>query len=268
MYVTISDAVYWYEWNGNGEPVVLLHGFTGSSRTWDSLITDWLPDFKTIAIDLPGHGKTVSQPKDMEAVCSDLVSLLDQLQLDKVHLIGYSMGGRTALSMAMLYPDRVMSLTLESASPGLNDEQQRSSRRHQDEKLASWIKTNGINTFVDYWEGLPLFRTQKTMPKDVQQRIRNERLQQSAEGLAQSLMTMGTGVQPSWWGGLSSLRLPVLLLVGEEDAKFITINRAMEAYIPASDLHVVENAGHAIHVEQPNIFGKIVKGFLQSINKH
>lgn len=178
------------------------------------------------------------------------------MEVEKVHLVGYSLGGRTALSFAMLHPERVVSLTLESASPGLDDEDQRLGRRHRDEKLASWIKANGIHAFVNYWEELPLFSTQATLPEDVQQRIRSERLSQTAEGVAQSLLTMGTGVQPSWWGNLSSLHLPVLLLAGEQDAKFIAINRAMDEHLPVSHLHIVENAGHAIHVEQPNILVK------------
>ncbi|RYG74520.1 2-succinyl-6-hydroxy-2,4-cyclohexadiene-1-carboxylate synthase [Lentibacillus lipolyticus] len=261
MYIAVNDRIYWCNISGEGEPVVLLHGFTGTCDTWEPVIHNWLKNYRTIAIDLPGHGNTASHPNNMKAFCHDLANILDHLQLDQVHLIGYSLGGRTALSFAMLHSERVATLTLESSSPGLDGEEQRLDRQSRDEKLASWIRANGTQAFVDYWEKLPLFRTQQSLPESVQQRIRKERLAQSAEGLAQSLVTMGTGVQPSWWGKLITLDLPVLLLTGEKDAKFLAINREMDERLPISDLYVVKDAGHAIHVEQPHIFGKIVNEF-------
>ncbi|GAA0428513.1 2-succinyl-6-hydroxy-2,4-cyclohexadiene-1-carboxy late synthase [Lentibacillus halophilus] len=266
MYVRVNDAAYWCHIRGNGEPVLLLHGFTGTSRTWDAVITDWLPDYQTIAVDLPGHGKTTAHPTSMEACCHDLANILDHLQWTTVHVIGYSMGGRTALSFAMLHPERVRSLTLESASPGLDDANERHNRRCRDDALASWITTRGIRAFADYWASLPMFDTQKSLPQTVQQSIREERLEQSATGLAQSLVTMGTGMQPSWWHRLTSLHVPVQLLAGENDAKFCTILRAMDDDMSQSHFFVVSHAGHAIHVEQTDKFGKIVRAFLQSMN--
>lgn len=62
MHITVDDAVYWCSLSGDGEPVVLLHGFTGTSGTWNSVVPDWLPSFRTIAIDLPGHGKQLVIP--------------------------------------------------------------------------------------------------------------------------------------------------------------------------------------------------------------
>src|SRR5690625_7287500 len=117
MYYTVKDATYWYEVYGEGEPVVLLHGFTGSTATWSECISNWKEQFQIIVVDLPGHGKTKTQsPRTMEACCADLNLLFTSFQLDSVHLVGYSMGGRTALSFAMLYPEWIASLTLESAS--------------------------------------------------------------------------------------------------------------------------------------------------------
>src|SRR5690625_2337524 len=96
MYYTVKDATYWYEVYGEGEPVVLLHGFTGSTATWSECISNWKEQFQIIVVDLPGHGKTKTQsPRTMEACCADLNQLFTSLQLDSVHLAGYSMGGRT-----------------------------------------------------------------------------------------------------------------------------------------------------------------------------
>jgi len=266
VYLTINETMYWYELNGKGEPVVLLHGFTGTGETWKGIVSEWMHDFQTLTIDLPGHGRTnTSNPKSMECFCRDLAALLDDLHLEQVHLIGYSMGGRTALSFAFLYPERVSSLTLESASPGLADGYQRENRRRQDKKLADFIESGGIKAFVDYWENIPLFESQKQLPGSVRERIRHERLFHSKEGLAESLRYMGTGSQPSWREELPNLSIPILLLAGEYDKKFIEINQMMEKLLPSVELTIVKNAGHAIHVEQPSIFGKIVIGFLQSV---
>ncbi|MFB4169252.1 2-succinyl-6-hydroxy-2,4-cyclohexadiene-1-carboxylate synthase [Virgibacillus sp. JSM 102003] len=267
VYFKVYDASYWYEIDGEGEDtVVLLHGFTGTSATWTTFIKDWQDYYQIITIDLPGHGKTtLDTPRTMEECCSDIVHLFDHLKLEKVHLAGYSMGGRTALSIAMLYPARINSLTLESASPGLNSDNEREIRVNHDEKLAGRIEQSGIKSFVEFWENIPLFKTQKSLPIDVQNQIRDERLEQSAEGLAYSLRYMGTGKQPSWWDQLQGITIPVLLLAGEYDQKFIDINKSMSERISSSKLVIVENAGHAIHVEQPGIFGKIVNEFYNSI---
>jgi len=268
VYFKINGTVYWYELNGEGEPVVLLHGFTGTSGTWTTIVTEWLGGFQTLTIDLPGHGRTKPGPaKTMRDVCRDLAGLLDKLQWEKVHFIGYSMGGRTALSFALVFPERVKSLTLESASPGLANEEERYKRRQQDEKLAQRIESDGIEAFVDFWEDIPLFESQKQLPAAVRKKIRTERLSQSPEGLAQSLRFMGTGSQPSWKEDLPGLDVPVMLLSGEHDTKFIGINETMENLMPAAEHTTVKGAGHAIHVEQPATFGKIVTGFLKSVGK-
>ncbi|WP_407058284.1 2-succinyl-6-hydroxy-2,4-cyclohexadiene-1-carboxylate synthase [Tigheibacillus jepli] len=225
----------------------------------------WQADYQMIVVDLPGHGKTKTPPKDMEACCSDLHALFHYLKLDSFHLAGYSMGGRTALSYAMQYPKDLHSLILESASPGLADKQEQAKRRDQDEKLASWLEKEGLVPFVDYWENMPLFQTQRRLPKEKQRTIRNERLNQQVEGLSNSLKHMGTGKQPNWWPHLFKVKIPVLLLAGELDEKFIAINKRMAKQLPKAKLEIIKQAGHAIHVEQSEVFGKIVHGFIQSI---
>lgn len=263
MYYTIDDATYWYEVHGKGEPVVLLHGFTGSTSTWSAFIANWKEHFQLITIDLPGHGKTTTQsPRTMEACCRDLKNLFQHLNLSQIHLLGYSMGGRTALSFAMFYPEWIASLTLESASPGIASKDERMKRVQHDEKLAQRIEQAGVVAFVDFWENIPLFDTQKRLTPTVQQAMRRERIEQSEVGLSQSLRFMGTGKQPSWWEQLKSFPKPVLLLVGTADKKFMQINEMMEKRLQTSELTAIEKSGHAIHVEEPEIFGKLVTEFI------
>jgi len=259
----INDAMYAYEIYGQGTPLVMLHGFTGSMKTWHPFINCWEDSFQLFLIDLPGHGKTrVNTPRSMEQCSKELKALFEHLNLSSIHLLGYSMGGRTALSFAMYYPEMVETLVLESASPGLKSVGERLKRIEKDDQLAKRIESEGLTSFVNYWESIPLFKTQKNLSKDAQQVIRNERLWQSSEGLAESLRTMGTGSQPSWWNQLTELKCPVLLLTGKLDEKFILINQQMTKLLPRSEFQIISNAGHAIHVEQPEIIGKIVKEFI------
>ncbi|GAB3800612.1 2-succinyl-6-hydroxy-2,4-cyclohexadiene-1-carboxylate synthase [Virgibacillus kimchii] len=263
MYQSIGSNTYWYEIHGTGEPLVMLHGFTGSGETWADFITEEKKDFQIITVDLPGHGKTdAPHITSMEEACRDLDQLFSRLKLGSFHLLGYSMGGRTALSYVMLYQDRVKSLILESASPGLASEKERIDRQARDEKLAVRIESEGIDQFVDFWENIPLFHSQKRLPANKKGAIRKERLAQSKTGLAASLRSMGTGSQPSWWDQLTEFKIPVFLLAGALDEKFTSINKRMHKRMPHSRLNIIEDAGHAIHVEQPEVFGKIIKEFI------
>ena len=269
MRFSVGDASYSYEVFGEGMPVVLLHGFTGSISTWSTFVSKWKNSFQLIVIDLPGHGKTRTKtPRTMESCCNDLAKLFEDLQLSKFHLIGYSMGGRTALSFAMLYPEWISSLILESTSPGIQSHGERIKRVENDEKLAQRIEAEGIPAFIKFWESIPLFASQRNIPIDVQQEVQKERLAQSKEGLAASLRWMGTGKQPSWWLELTKFTGPVLLIVGALDKKFVKINEQMEKCFPLVDLVEIENAGHAIHVEEPEKFGKLVVEFILKIHRN
>ena len=263
LYHTIGQATYWYEVDGEGTPIVMLHGFTGSTKTWQHVKSAFGSGYQIIAIDLPGHGKTqASHVRTMEMCCTDLHALFQFLGLEKIHLVGYSMGGRTALSYALNYPAMIQSLILESASPGIADESERRLRMEADEKLAERIERDGVQAFVDYWQDIPLFVSQKSLPSKVQEDIRRERLSQTTEGLAQSLRAMGTGAQEPWWSHLESFECPVKLIVGELDPKFIAMNKKMQKHLKSSKMNICDNAGHAVHVEKPEIFGKLVRKFI------
>lgn len=263
MLFTIEDGTYAYDVVGTGPPIVLLHGFTGTRHTWQSLVEVLRDTHQVITVDLPGHGQTKTcTERSMKQCCNDLQHLITHLGLSEVHLLGYSLGGRTALSFAIYYPEMVTSLILESASPGLEKPKDQEARQKHDHQLAKRLETEGIDAFVNYWEKIPLFETQQTLPQVIKQQIRHERRSQSAHQLACSLRAMGTGAQPSWWKKINDLKMPILLLVGALDAKFVAINHLMAKRMDTSHIHEVENSGHAIHVEQPDKFGKIVKRFL------
>ncbi|MFT9487869.1 2-succinyl-6-hydroxy-2,4-cyclohexadiene-1-carboxylate synthase [Tepidibacillus infernus] len=266
MRIEVNQIYYHVKVVGQGPTLMLLHGFTGSMENWEPLIQALSPFYQLVLVDILGHGQSdsPSDPNhyDIEQISDDLHQLLNQLNVEKTHLLGYSMGGRLALTFAIKYPDRVFSLILESASPGIDSKEEREERRNKDRILADFIEEKGIEAFVDYWGNIPLFSTQKQLPKEVQQRIRFNRLKNNPLGLANSLRGMGTGQQPSWWDHLSQFELPVLIITGEKDEKFCRIGQQMANRLRDSKHIIVEHAGHTVHLEQPAQYINILKNHL------
>lgn len=247
-------------------PLVLLHGFTGSSENWRSHIATFGQRYKLVMIDLLGHGGSDSPEQPlryrMEYCLDDLAEVFDQLQLKRANLLGYSMGGRMALSFAIAHPERVNQLILESASPGLADPVEREARAANDEVLAIRIEREGLEAFVNYWERSPLFASQAHLAEPARAGLRAQRLRNNPKGLANSLRGLGTGAQPSLWGRLTELRIPMLLIAGALDQKFAATARAMADSIPTATIVIVPEAGHTVHLEQPAEFGRVVLEFL------
>jgi 2-succinyl-6-hydroxy-2,4-cyclohexadiene-1-carboxylate synthase len=255
------------EEQGDGAPLLLLHGFMGSTEAWVARARVFAASgLRTIAVDLIGHGQS-DAPADparygMERCVADLIEVLDQLRLPRAAVLGYSMGGRVALHLASAVPERVSALVLESASPGLADPLDRERRIASDEALAAGLMRDGLAAFVDRWERQPLFASQQSLPPDERDRLRAQRLHQRPLGLANSLRGCGTGRQPSLWDRLSAVTMPTLVLVGALDEKFRTIGQLMVDALPRARLVVVPGAGHTVHLERPRLFDDLVLGFL------
>lgn len=247
-------------------PLLLLHGFTGSSANWDHLLPMFGARYSVIGVDILGHGRSTSPPDPnrytMAQVAADLIALLDRWQIEQTALLGYSMGGRLALYLACHYPARFSQLILESSSPGLATAAERAARRQSDEALADWIEAHGIEALVDRWEKLPLWASQQQLAEAVRERLRQQRRQNNSVGLANSLRGMGTGAQPSLWEKLPELALPTLLIAGELDSKFVAINEQMVGLLPNGRLHLIPQAGHTTHLERPLEFATAVTNFL------
>lgn len=250
---------------GDGFPLMALHGFTGSAATWRPFAASW-PRHRIIAVDLIGHGAS-DAPADesrytMAHCTADLAALLDALDVERAALLGYSMGGRVALQFALAAPERIAALVLESASPGIDDAGDRTTRVAADRALADGIERDGIKVFVDRWEALPMWATQAALPEPVRQRLRAQRLHNSTAGLANSLRGMGAGAQEPVLNRLGELRMPVLLIAGEEDAKYRQLAHDMRERIRDAHINIAEGAGHAAHLERPAAFAPLVKEFL------
>ena len=267
MRLEVNGVCYHVEMQGCGPTVLFLHGFTGSGETWAPHVES-LGAFTTLRIDFLGHGRS-DAPGDarrygMEACIGDILSLLDCLRIQRFAVAGYSMGGRVAMRVALQAPERVWALILESASPGIAEAAERQVRAGQDSVLAQRIRNEGVTAFVDHWQSIPLFSTQSRLPEPTRQGLRTQRLQHTAEGLANSLQGLGAGMQEPVLHALPNLQLPVLLLAGELDTKYCGLANEMAVALPRSRMRVVAGAGHAVHLEQPAAFDEALAAFLQA----
>jgi|CXWL01.1.fsa_nt_gi 2-succinyl-5-enolpyruvyl-6-hydroxy-3-cyclohexene-1-carboxylate synthase len=253
---------------GRSAPLVLLHGFTGHVAGLAEFRSH-LDGLETIAFDLPGHGEA---PAGTELTFADAVeevlAELDRRGLDRVHLLGYSLGGRVALAAAVAAPERFASLTLIGASPGIPDDapEERAARRASDGELASALEKDGLAAFVDRWMAQPLFATQARLGHRALRAARQARLEGAAGRLAATLRALSRGAQPSYWNALAGLNVPVLLVAGSEDAAHAAYAREMAARLPNARLEIVPGASHAPQVEAPEQVARWVREWVGGVD--
>ncbi len=261
-----------YDLNHHADkPLILfLHGFMGNSHEFEPAIQLLGNDFSYLTLDLPGHGKTQVFGGDscysMVNTAQGIIQLLDRLNITQCFVVGYSMGGRLALYLTLHFPGRFTKVVLESASPGLATEKQRLERMQKDEQIARKLSrtTNqgDFMTFLSHWYAQPIFGDIKSHPQF--NYMISDRLENNPAELAKSLRIMGTGKQPSLWSKISENQIPLLLLAGEYDQKFIDINSQMLQLCPSCQFKMINNAGHNIHLENTLSFVEAVNHFLNS----
>jgi 2-succinyl-6-hydroxy-2,4-cyclohexadiene-1-carboxylate synthase len=254
------------EVDGSGPPLVLLHGFTGSARSWGEFGKRLAASRTVVAVDIIGHGQS-DKPADvaayrMERAARNAVEAVERLGFQAAPWLGYSMGGRLALYIAVAHQERVERLVLIGASAGLAGAEARRARVASDEALAERIEHGGIEAFVDEWERLPLWASQARLPAGVRESIRAGRLANDPRGLAGSLRGMGTGAQPALHDRLATVEIPALLLAGEADERYVAIGHELAAALPGGRFEAIPEAGHAAHLENPRACAKAVERFL------
>lgn len=262
--VTVARGVDLHvERTGSGPPVILLHGFTGDATTMRGLAQRLESDAEVIVGDLVGHGRSCSpvdeEDYSVDAMAAQVAAIGEKSLSLPFHLVGYSMGGRVALTLACRRPELLRSLTLIGASAGLADESERADRRTSDNRLAESIEIDGLETFVDRWMAMPLFSTQSRLGDDFLVAARSQRLRNSAAGLIRSLRAAGTGSMVPLHDDLPRCSVPTVFVVGAEDRKFTGIAAELAALMPTAEVAVIEGAGHAVHLEQPDEVAAVVR---------
>ena len=257
---------YFLNHNAHKPIILLLHGFMGNIYEFDQVIKLLFDDFSYLIIDLPGHGKTQVLDDEyytMPSTAAAIIQLLDQLKIDQCYLIGYSLGGRLALYLTLHFPSRFIKVILESASPGLATEMARLARIKSDaqiaRKLTRMINKDDFYHFLNNWYEQRIFGKIKNHPQ--YQRMIASRLTNYPPNLVKSLQFMGTGSQPCLWELLTENTIPLLLLVGEEDQKFIDINIAITEKCQVAKLQIIHDVGHNIHLENTLAFVQNIQDF-------
>lgn len=240
-----------------GVPVVVLHGFTGSAQAMDPLSERLAARLtaRMICPDLVGHGRS-DAPADLdcyriESIAEQVTGLADALGCETFHLVGYSMGGRVALTLGCTASRRLRSLTLIGASAGIADPAERRRRAEADEARAECLAAD-LEAFVDSWMADPLFAGQAALGEAHLRAARAQRLESNPEGLARCLTACGTAAMEPLHERLGGCDTPTRLLVGAHDHKFCAIADELAARLPRSGVVRIDGAGHAAHLEQPD----------------
>lgn len=253
---------------GEGEPLLLLHGFTGRGTAWGGHVAAFAERFRVIVVDLPGHGRSgIGEPWRMtvEQAADDLDTILSRLGAVPAHVLGYSLGARIALQLAVTHPDDVARLVLESPSAGLATAAKRVARRAADEALAGRLERDGIEAFVDEWERQPIFASHADLPARTRAQQRAIRLSNSPAGLAASLRGAGQGSMEPLHGRLQAVEAATLVIAGALDEGGLPRAEQVARGIPGARLAVVDAAGHTPHDERPAPFRRLALEFLQEV---
>jgi 2-succinyl-6-hydroxy-2,4-cyclohexadiene-1-carboxylate synthase len=246
-----ADALA-YTTRGRGERVVLVHGFTQTAHSWDRIARRLARRYEVVTVDAPGHGDSGPMRADLPAAAR----LLGDAG-GPADYVGYSMGGRLCLHLAVARPELVRRLVLVSTTAGIENPAERDTRRQSDEELAASIERDGVDAFLERWLALPLFAT---LPRDAA--TLDDRRRNTVAGLASSLRLAGAGSQEPLWEQLRELTMPVLVVAGARDDRYVAIGRRMAELIARATFEVIEGAGHAVHLEQPDLFASVLEAWL------
>jgi 2-succinyl-6-hydroxy-2,4-cyclohexadiene-1-carboxylate synthase len=236
------------------DSVVLLHGFSGTQRAWDGVIE--LLDrerYRPLALDLPGHGEASDARRPI--TFAGCVNAVLAAAPESFTLCGYSLGGRVALHVALAAPERVSGLVLVSSSAGIQDPHERAARREADSRLAQDLEEEPFEQFIERWRTQPLFASE---PPAVSQFARADQRRNSPPALAAVLRGLGAGTMEPLWERLGELRMPVTVIVGERDTKYVSIGRRMVEQLPDAQLCVVDG-GHGLALENPGMIAQMLE---------
>jgi len=271
-----TGSLLHYETYGDSwrPPLVFLHGFMGDASDWDVVISPLSGEYYCVALDLPGHGRSLhvkgrgdhpaqcySLPETAEAV----MAVVERECSAPATLIGYSMGGRVGLYLAARFPAACARLVVESATPGIADPKERSRRLERDERRARQLREGGLTDFLNGWYRQPIFETVSESPTRLASLIR-KRSGNDPLVLADVLTGMSVGRQEPLWNELPPFDIPVLLLAGERDEKYVKIIRDMGEALPRAAVEIIPGCGHTVHLEDPAEFALRLDRFIRRPN--
>ena len=239
----------------NSTPLLFIHGFTGSSKSWRYIRNNI--DYPSLAVDIPGHGNSTFNNLNDDYYFKDFtnelyLSLLD-LNIKKIHLCGYSMGARLSLAFASKHPSMISTLILESGTLGLSEIEEKEDRKSKDLNLSTRIKEN-LHEFVKDWESLSLFEHQLSRNENEYTTQNEIRLNHDKLQLSKSLEIFSIGNMPYLLNSYTKLLFPIIIVNGKDDRKFIKEGRIMLNANKNSKQYIINNSGHNVHLENPSLY--------------
>ena len=245
---------------GSGPPIVALHGFTLTGAQFATLAEHM--DRKILAPDLPGHGSTSIAPVDLPHTM-DALALWLSGEDPPLPVLGYSMGGRIALALALDRPDVVERVVVVSAGPGIDDSYSRAMRIAEDSELAERIRRGGMQRFLDEWLSAPVTST-AAVDESTRRADRATREENSPAGLAAALSGLGQGAFPYLGDRINELTVPLLAVSGSRDERYSEQAAALADAAPSGQHVKIEGAGHNVVLEAPEELARAMEGFLSA----
>ena len=241
-------------------PTFFLHGFTGSSKSWQDVIAGL--EGYSVSIDLPGHGKSVFKNLNLDYSidnwCEDFIQIINALDIKKINLCGYSMGGRLAIAFASKYPQKINKLILESASYGIENKDDQELRFQEDLKLCGLIETD-FHKFIQKWENSPLFLKQKDRNPDGFLKQREERLLHDSDQISKALRSFSQGCMDFYMEAITKFDFPIVIVNGLEDNKYVEMGKRITQINNKSIQYIIKGSNHNVHLESMNAFIRILQ---------
>ena len=275
------------EGEGAGSPVVFVHGFLGDVDDWVPLMSSAsIGGTECYGISLPGHSTCTFENAKHTApafqntfafTSESMAALVEEAGVERPVLVAYSMGARLALDMVVSHPDKFSGLVIISSSPGIREEKERESRAIKDLLLSAQIREaeDGLESFLNLWYRQPLFgkfADSPQFPAILAKRAGSH----TAHGLADALSGLSPGLQDPLWSDLKSLRVPLAVVCGDLDDKYLSLSQEMCGLARQSpflceeedvEVHVVQGVGHCVHIEAPQVVAPILTQFLRRANQ-
>lgn len=263
MIINLQDTQLYVEESGQGNPLLLIHGYPFNHEMWRPQIETFSTSARIIAPDLRGHGGSPpsNDPSTMDLLADDCAKVLEKLGVDEpVTVCGLSMGGYVAFAFYRRYPSLVAGLIL-AATRAKADSPEIKVKRDESAVLAEEKGVQAVTANM-----LPIImspQTYSTNPNLVD-RVGQIMAQTSIQGMASALM--GMKERPDSTPTLEAIRVPTLIIHGADD-QIIPLSEAeaMHVSIKDSQLEIIANAGHLPNLEQPELFNEMVKQFLGSM---
>ncbi len=251
----VNNIELYYESHGQGYPVVFQHGFVGTTKMWQPQIPVFSQEYRFIVYDARGHGQSESPPSpdqySSDIVAEDLLQLLKTLGIDKAVVGGLSMGGYQSLRFYLRHPEVVTALILMDTGPGYRNPTHREEWNHQMEERANLLETRGIEAFAD---GAPSYT-----PKELLLKL-------NPIGLANMARKVVAQYDSRVIENLGEIKVPTLILVGEDDTPFLGASQYMSKTITGAEYVVIPKAGHAANLDNAAAFNKAILDFLRKLN--